>query len=424
MIDEWEGRPPIDPYAPVPPGAPIANANGAAGHPPVLNDVVNGAAAMEPAPAPTARPVTPCDIIRSWQGQGPIVRVPTGFATLDEACRGGLPIPWRLSIVGAPSAGKTAFAIVLAWALENAGLCIGILGIDEDPEDLNARLVQMAGFTIAQCESRDPQLLDEIARKLANIRVRFYDSTHTIENAADDLGTWAQAEGRKAAFLVDTVQTARAGGSHDARGPRELVEANAAALRAVTTKHRFLLMTLSEANRGSYRSEDAADTQNDMAAGAESRAIEFMAQTLVMLRTPKGYPDVVHVRVPKNRKGARAGFEFWLRLDRDRHKLTECQNPDEAPGVSQEKAQKARAANRAGLEQRALAVLRIISASPGIGERALRRELPLQGLKIGKDALATILMHLERSGRIENRVTLCGTREDSHYSPLPQDGSP
>jgi len=41
-----------------------------------------------------------------------------------------------------------------------------------------------------------------------------------------------------------------------------------------------LLIALSEANRGSYQREDAAEVSNDMAAGDESWAIEFMAQTL------------------------------------------------------------------------------------------------------------------------------------------------
>lgn len=44
------------------------------------------------APA-AARPMTPSEIARAWSADGPLVRVPTGFATLDEACRGGLPVP-------------------------------------------------------------------------------------------------------------------------------------------------------------------------------------------------------------------------------------------------------------------------------------------------------------------------------------------
>jgi RecA/RadA recombinase len=357
--------------------------------------------------AQKARPLSPVDIIRGWKASGQIVRVPTGFPTLDEACRGGLPIPWRVSIVGAPSAGKTALAMVLAHRVEAVGLCVGILGVDEEPEDQNARLVQMAGFTIAECEQRDPEVLDRMADALSALRIRFYDSTHTIESAADDLGTWASAEGRRAAFVVDTVQTIRCVAGAGAKGPRELVESNAAALRAVGAKHKLLILMLSEANRGSYRSDDAADTTNDMASGAESRAIEFMAQTLMMLRTPKGHADVVHVRVPKNRKGAKAGFEFFLKLDRDRHALTECTDPTVDPSELAERDDKRRKKNVADIARMAVELARIVRSSPQMGERALRTAVKLAGHTWGVETLEAVKGYLSAKGcngmRLVNR---------------------
>jgi hypothetical protein len=273
----------------------------------------------------------------------------------------------------------------------------------------------MCGFTIAQCELRDPETLDAMAAKMAALRMRLYDSTHTIESAADDLGAWATAEKRKAAFIVDTMQTARSDAGANAKSPRETVEANAAALRAVTSKHKFLLIALSEANRGSYRSDDAAETSNDMAAGAESRALEFMAQTLLMLRTPKGHADVVHARVPKNRKGSKAGFEFWLRLDRDRHALIECSDPTSDPGEVQRGEREKVGRNKTALEREARTVLRAIGSHPGVGQRRLRATLKLAGTKIGVTTLDACLELLIESGRVENRLTTCGKREDAHY---------
>jgi RecA/RadA recombinase len=362
-----------------------------------------------------SRPLTPSDIVRMWKAEGHIVRVPTGFPTLDEACRGGLPIPWRLMIVGAPSAGKTALAMILAHRVEAAGLCVGILGVDEDPEDQNARLVQRAGFTIAQCERRDPEVLDRMADALSSLRVRFYDSTHTIESAADDLGAWATAEGRKAAFVVDTVQTIRCAASVSTKGPRELVESNAAALRAVGAKHKLLMMMLSEANRGAYRSDDAADTANDMASGAESRAIEFMAQTLMMLRTPKAHADVVHVRVPKNRKGAKAGFEFFLRLDRDRHELTECADPTSDPSELAERDDKRRKKNVADLGRMSAELARIVRSSPAMNERGLRTAVKLAGLTWGVETLEAVKGYLSTKGANGLRLVNRGGRKAASY---------
>ena len=379
--------------------------------------------------APTvaaARPLSPSDIIRSWRAMGQIVRVATGFASLDEACRGGLPIPWRMVIVGAPSAGKTALATVLAHRLEALGLCIGILGVDEDPDDQNARFVQMAGFTIAQCELRDPLILDEMAKQLSPLRIRFYDATHTIEEAQGDLAAWAQSEKRRAAFIVDTVQTARCAGCASAKSPREVVEANAAALRAGVALHKQLLIGLSEANRRSYGTDDAVDTQNDMAAGAESRALEFMAQTLVMLRTPKGHADVVHVRVPKNRKGARAGFEFFLRLDRDRHALTECADPNADPTEKRHVEEGKRVHNRRGVEADAAVLAAIVRVNPEIGEEKLRAAVRAQGNPWGvprysaaKELLRTGL----RGERLIDRNAETGAKGCKFYlAPAPQTG--
>src|SRR5450432_984912 len=82
--------------------------------------------------APTRNPpASPADVVERWGREGPLVRVPTGIAPFDQACRGGLPIPWRVLIVGAPSAGKTLVAVTiadtLARALADVGLCVGVL---------------------------------------------------------------------------------------------------------------------------------------------------------------------------------------------------------------------------------------------------------------------------------------------------------
>ena len=334
-----------------------------------------------------ATPVTPAELTRAWSKEGPVVRVPTGFPTLDDACRGGLPIPWRVVVVGAPSAGKTAVVIVIGHRLEGAGLCVGVLGVDEEPDDLNVRVVQIEGFTIAQCEGRDPAVLEQMAEAVARLRIRFYDASHTIESAADDLGAWALAEQRRAAMVIDSLQTVRCVASVEAKSAREAVDANLRAIRAKGTQHRLLMIATSEANRGSYRDEDASETSNDMAAGKESGSIEFMVQTLIMVRTPKGHADHIQARVPKNRRGARSGFEFFLRLDRDRHALAECPDPKVDPAAATETAAKERTRNRAMVDADAVILAAIVRAQPGIGEVALRGVIRAQGHRWGVDRL-------------------------------------
>ena len=209
-------------------------------------------------------------------------------------CRGGLPVPWRVLIIGAPSAGKTAVETIIADTMAReaaeAGVCVGILAVDEEPDDVTVRLAQIAGFTVAEAEMRAHDVLDRMATALAGARIRFYDATWTIEAAGADLAPWAASQQRHAALFIDSIQAARLGAGAGATSPRETVEGNVAAMRSVSTVHRMLVAATSEANRASYRSEADAAQSNDLAAGAESRAIEFGAQTLLMLRTPRGIP--------------------------------------------------------------------------------------------------------------------------------------
>jgi hypothetical protein len=202
-----------------------------------------------------------------------------------------------------------------------------------------------------------------------------------------------------------------------AETPRTIVEANVAALRVASSLHRMLVVGTSEANRASYRSEQAVEQSNDLAAGAESRAIEFGAQTLLMARTPKDHPDIIHVRVAKNRR-MRPG-EFWLRLDRERHALAECGNPEADPATASAKVEGKRAgkraATRAEVEADAHAVLPVVVEAPGIGSRRLRAALKVRGLAMGVPRLDAAVLYLISTGRIENRPETHGQRVDPHY---------
>jgi KaiC/GvpD/RAD55 family RecA-like ATPase len=369
-------------------------------------------------------PVSTLDVIDRWRADGPLVRVPTGIRPLDELCRGGFPIPWRVFIIGAPSAGKTFVAVAVADSiakrLEAEGLCVGILGIDEEPDDLTVRFAQMAGFTVGQAEQRDSDVLDAMAEKLAELNVHLYDATFTIEAAAEDLAARAKAQGKRPALFIDSIHAAKSAAAVvlETDSIRLVIQANVDAVRKISTRFRMLVVATAEANRASYRTDEASDQMNDLAAGAESRAIEFTGQTLLMLRTTKDHPDVSHVRVPKNRR-ARHG-EFWLRLDREKHAISECSDPSDAPGVAQQHEHKKRAKNRHALEQDAVAVLRVIVAEPGSGERALRAKVRLTGMRIGVERLDAIVALLTKSGRIANRPTQNGQR--SHYFAVAKDG--
>jgi len=152
-------------------------------------------------------------------------------------------------------------------------------------------------------EASDPATLDRLRDELRAIPTLMLldgDDGATVETAV--AAVRQNAGNRTSAIVVDSVQTARAAGSDDAEGPRARVDAVLAALRRAS-RGGVIVVATSELSRGAYRSRDAGDRIEDMAAGKESGSIEYMAQTLLVLRPVVDEPGEVDVAIPKNRGG-------------------------------------------------------------------------------------------------------------------------
>lgn len=248
---------------------------------------------------PTAsRGRSPVDVLRRWRDDGPLVHVPTGIGTLDSMTNGGPILGTRIYCNGAPNAGKTALAVQVADTWAQCGLVVGILGIDEEPDDLLQRLLQRRGWPRQSTELRAPSELERMERQVAEIPIVFYSHEDTIETAGADLARRAKALGKPAALFVDSIQSAAEGEDRKAA-----VSAAAASARAVASRHRMIVWCTSEMNRAAYRSAVAAAEQNGMAAGADSRNIEFQARVLLNLTSVTGEADRIECKVVKNKLG-------------------------------------------------------------------------------------------------------------------------
>ena len=357
---------------------------------------------------------SPAEIANAWAASGPLVRMPTGFATIDEACRGGIPTPWRWGIIGAPSAGKTFLAKVIASRfIALGGVFVVWLAVDEDPDDITIRAAQEEGFTVEECERRDPIVMQDIARRLEGVPLRLYGSEWTIEAAVAD-GEKRAPAGSRIVVVLDSIQTVRSEAGALAESKRELVVANVAATRVISRKH--LVIFTSEANRGAYANDLIAASSSGMAAAKESGDIEFACQTFFVLSTPKGHANTVHVKCPKNRRGAKGQFELWLSIDRHRHRLTECANPQD--GDADVKEDHSKRANH----EHARVVQQIVLGQPGIGTKNLRGAVMAE-LGIGREKADVAITVAERSGLIENRPETRGTRDFDHYFAVAKGGS-
>jgi KaiC/GvpD/RAD55 family RecA-like ATPase len=311
--------------------------------------------------------LTPAGIVSAWITTPARPQFATGLAPLDALCGGGLTFPRRVIAVGAPGAGKTAVMVAIADQLERAGICVGFLAVDEEPEAITMRLAQMAGFDRQKLEARDMAELQEAKRELAAGHFRFYEYDHTIEHAAADLAAWASSLGKRAALFVDSIQTVRCRTTRELNTPREIVEANVRAIKSATDTHGLLVYATCEANRAAY--QNPAEARNPIAAGAESRSIEFCAQTLLVLMPDDEDQRVFHVHIAKNRGLAKGSFA--LRLEPGSHTLAAVDADELKEDREIRKAAEltARAGSRAAGDARVVAA--IIVERPGITRNAL-----------------------------------------------------
>jgi KaiC/GvpD/RAD55 family RecA-like ATPase len=336
------------------------------------------------------------DVIRRWRGEGRIVRVPSGIPTLDQLCGGGLPIPRRILVVGAPGAAKTYFESRLlrrfAVELSEHGCVVGIHAVDEDDGDLTIRFAQMAGFLQAQIEERDQATLDQIDAALRDHPIRFYGYDWTIEEVAQDVAAWAKAEGKHGAMGTDSLHTVTSQRAAGAQSEREYVTANISALRWAYDHLHLTTLAVAEMNRAGYSNAKTAAEANPLASAAEARACEYWAQLLLALQSVKDCHNVVHAVVAKNR-GSKRG-EFWFELDHPTHGLREVPDPEASPEAKAEKKEQTRIAAQAEVAERAKVLAGIVHRSPGIGERDLRAKIASKGLKWGRDKLEAAKAYL------------------------------
>ncbi len=274
-------------------------------------------------------PAPPVPALRGWPSAadrarrlgGSCTRLPTGFATLDTCTRGGLPLGKVAVFGGAPGAAKTTTAIDMGYRWARCGVYVGILAADEDASGLLVRFGQLAGFPRASLEDGDAATREAFAKHIDTLSILLADADEeyvSVEDISDELRR--RANGSPSVLIVDSIQTVRAKGTQDAP-PRERINAVMVALKRAAKVDGHLVIATCELARGAYRSRDAADHINDLAAFKESGDVEYGAALLLVLRSRPDTTNEYDVSMPKNRLGAKS--QFALRLDFNRASLSE-----------------------------------------------------------------------------------------------------
>lgn len=283
-----------------------------------------------PAPAPPrSKPMSPADVLASWRAKGPLVHERTGLETLDRVTGGGPIYGTRWFVMGAPNAGKTALLVQIAHIFAQRGIVVGILAVDEEPDDMQSRLSQRLGFERAACERRDHGAIDTMERLCNGLPIVFYEEDWTVENAAADLAAVAKTRGARASLFLDSLQTV----SCDAMLERELSEPQAItkcarAARRVAKQHGLIVIATSEMGRASYRSKASREEIDPMAAGKWSGAIEYQAKVLIALRSVPRQKNIIEAELPKNKHEEEDSVaKFYLEIDRASQRMAECEAP-------------------------------------------------------------------------------------------------
>jgi KaiC/GvpD/RAD55 family RecA-like ATPase len=261
------------------------------------------------------------EILRHAGSAGP--RFKTGIATLDERLtpesdpsKVGLPLGRAVCINGAPGAGKSLLLNQLALEIAKQGVRVLLLVEDEPREDAAERIGQGLGFAHKELNTDYPTVLDALEKRIteAGIDLSIFpdedvdEARLTIEQAASVLQRRPSEKGYLLA--LDSLHTCTCDEEVDEDPPRVRIEKRMRVVRKLRRSGILVLFT-GEANRGAYANKDAALRTSALAAGAESRAIEFGADVVMLLSEGDG--GSVKVEVPKNRIGRkRSPFNTML----------------------------------------------------------------------------------------------------------------
>jgi hypothetical protein len=290
-----------------------------------------------------------------------------------------------LVIGGTAGAGKTAAAIQAMRAGAEAGCVATGIFSDEGRDPAIIRLGQQFGYMRDALEAVDhpghDSALAALERDLAGLDIFFpdpdADGDVTLEGTVEALVHGYP--GRRKVVVVDSIQTVPTRQNvRDVPSLRERIMGNARLARALAVEHGLVMIYTSEVNRSWYRARKEEDRASDLAAFAEAR-IEFSGDVLLAMRAMDEDPDLVEVRIPKNRLGTRQ--PFLLRLDRTRARF-EAVDGDYATAMRS-------AADTERLDEAREAILRELTEHPGMTRRQLQE---LVGIKVGvfSDALRAL----------------------------------
>jgi replicative DNA helicase len=329
----------------------------------ILADFWEETRAIEAEESPASLPVLdpPMMVLRQLRNAGS--PVPTGIAPLNNRLRAGMRSGRALVAGGTAGVGKTAFVIQMGVAAERANCAVAILCSDEGREPGIIRLGQQHGFDRELLEIGHEPTFEALGKELEGRTLSFPDpdgKDGTLEGVTEAL---VHADPtRPKVVIVDSIQTVRTRRPPtDFSSLRERIMWNARTARRLAVEHNLVRIYTSEMNRGWYRAKKEEDRASDLAAFAEAR-IEYAGDVLLAMRSSDEDPDLVTIRIAKNRLGDRT--PFLLRLDRKRALFVPVNGEAGASAAAE-------AAKRQVVDETLERILRPLKKTPDLTSRQL-----------------------------------------------------
>lgn len=244
-------------------------------------------------------------------------RVPLGIPVADRALDGGLPQGLVTVIQGPPGSAKTALGTQAAVNAFKKDYLVACIFKDEGRRAGCIRVGQQLGLERRKLEESDPYTMTEFEDLLKQGRGRIYvpdadASEGVLEKVLYDFEPTGYAQ---KFLLVDSLQSVRADCAEALDSLREQIEAKMRLLE-FAAKRGLTVVVISETNRSFYRARSESQRIAPIAAGAESRSIEYVARVLITLQVERNaLVDPVKASIDKNSAPGGEKPRFQLRLD-------------------------------------------------------------------------------------------------------------
>lgn len=324
----------------------------------------------------------------------PKFKFPTGFPSIDVACRGGLPTGCVVVLVGWPDAGKTGLGTQIALDIATKNDVVVVLFTPDGGQEATAiRIGGLLELSQDLLEARDPDEKQRLAELLHEHRI------FIVDDALDGMvfeRVVADAERFRPdlphVYLIDSAQECLATDDADDLDERHRVIALMRKAHSTVEANPIpsLAIVTSQVSGQAFTPARKSDRTAPIGAPAESKKISFLSHLMISLEgDPAKEPDFGRGAVVKSKlRGPKPSF--GLRVDPATSRLSEID------AVTVEQAQEDRKSR--GREDRV----------SKIADRIEAKLLEFGELSVGairervtgaKDDIAAALDGLENQGR-------------------------